>query len=194
MPSRIPREHWEEIARLYGVLYSDMLPFASRLLGVDCELAHDTVQDTFKACAEAWDELQELGFDRQRSWLYLVLRRRIFDVWRARTTSRMLFEDLVRDFDPVADVDIPRTVASKMLLEKTWKIIDEMPERRRRVTLMKHQGHLSNQEIAAHLGITEGTVRVHLLHARADLTSALGQEVLPDLGDLNDDGGVEAAG
>ncbi|MET8684959.1 sigma-70 family RNA polymerase sigma factor [Streptomyces sp. NPDC004732] len=174
MTSQIPPEHWEEVAELYVRFRDDMVRFAARLLGRAQHLAHDLVQEVFKAAALRWGTLRTRTEDGQRAWLYRVLKNKVFDQWGAAGRAEVggLSDDLV------ADLDTPRTAVSHLLLRKCWKIIDSMPRAQRRVALLKWQGEWANDEIARHLGIAESTVRVHLRNARRTLATELGSEVV----------------
>ncbi|MEU6819721.1 RNA polymerase sigma factor [Streptomyces atriruber] len=174
MTPQIPPEHWEEIAALYMRLRDDMVRFAARLLGAAQHLAHDVVQETFKAAALRWDTLRTRAGNEQRAWLYRVLKNKVFDQWGAAGRSEVggLSDDLV------ADLDTPRTAVSHLLLRRCWKIIDSMSRAQRQVALLKWQGEWTTGEIAEHLNIAEATVRVHLRNARRALATELGSEVV----------------
>lgn len=174
MTPQIPPEHWGEIADLYVRFRDDMVRFAARLLGDARHMAHDLVQETFKAAALRWGKLRTRAGDEQRAWLYRVLKNKVFDQWGAASRSEAggLSDDLV------ADLDTPRTAVSHLLLRRCWKIIDSMTRAQRRVALLKWQGEWTTGEIAKHLDIAESTVRVHLRNARRTLSTELGSEVV----------------
>jgi RNA polymerase sigma-70 factor (ECF subfamily) len=190
MTPRIPANHWDEIAVQYMKFRDGMVKFADRLLGSDRHMAHDLVQETFKAAALQWGTLRTHSERIQRAWLYRVLKNKVFDQWG---TARRYVER-VSDQETVTDLDTPRTAISNLLLQKCWKVIDSMPRAQRRVALLKWQGEWSNREIAAHLDIAPSTVRVHLRNARNTLVAELGDEVVFPSDWRDDDPGEEAAG
>ncbi|WP_033313654.1 RNA polymerase sigma factor [Streptomyces iakyrus] len=191
MTPRIPPRHQDEIAALYMQFRGGMVKFADRLLGSDRHMAHDLVQETFKAAALQWGTLRTRTERLQRAWLYRVLKNKVFDQWGAARR----FVDSVSGQDMVTDLDTPRTAISNLLLQKCWKVIDSMPCAQRRVALMKWQGEWTNREIGAHLDIAPSTVRVHLRNARNTLVAELGDEVVfPSEWRDDDDPGEEAAG
>ena len=61
-------------------------------------------------------------------------------------------------------------------LERCWRIIREMPERQHAVALLRWQLDMKEAEIAAVLGIAEGTVSAQLHRARRKLIAQLGPE------------------
>jgi hypothetical protein len=76
-----------------------------------------------------------------------------------------------------------------------------MPPRQRQVALMRWQDRMKTTEIAAELGLAEGTVHAHLHAARVRLTAGLEQyypfdkndKAQQDDKDDKDDSGREAA-
>lgn len=60
---------------------------------------------------------------------------------------------------------------------KIWRAVDNLPEMRRLVVALRWQQQLDISEIAEHLGIAEGAVRVHLSRGLADLRRILGDLV-----------------
>ncbi|MGW4756176.1 RNA polymerase sigma factor [Streptomyces chartreusis] len=190
MTPRIPPHHWDAIAILYMKFRDGMVKFAYRLLGSDLHMAHDLVQETFKAAALKWGTLRTYREDRQRAWLYAVLKNKVFDQWGAVKRQA----ESVSGEDKVTDLDTPRTAVSNLLLQKCWKVIDSMPCAQRRVALLKWQGEWTNGEIAAHLGIAASTVRAHVRNARSTLAAELGGEVVFPSEWRDDNEGEEAAG
>ncbi|CAM5691482.1 RNA polymerase sigma factor [Streptomyces chartreusis] len=188
--TRVPREHWADIADFYMAFRDGMIKFAARLLGSERHLAHDVVQETFQAAALQWTVLRDNDDSRKRAWLYRVLKNKIFDHWGGARRRA----DTPDCYDPAADLDTPRVAVSNVLLEKCWKAIDGMPFAQRRVALLKWQGEWTNREIGDHLEIAQPTVRVHLRNARRDLVEALGAEVVYPSEWRDEIAGEEAAG
>jgi hypothetical protein len=62
-------------------------------------------------------------------------------------------------------------------LNKCWAVIKQMPVVQHRVAVLCWAASWTPAEIAAHLGITQSTVRVHLMNARKQLLDVVG----PDL-------------
>jgi len=57
---------------------------------------------------------------------------------------------------------------------RIWWAVEQLPETRRLVMTLRWQQQLDIAEIASHLGISEGAVRVHLTRAMAQLRALLG--------------------
>ncbi|MGI3224557.1 RNA polymerase sigma factor [Streptomyces sp. GTA36] len=190
MTPQIPPKYWDEITVRYKQFRDGMVKFAERLLGSDRHMAHDLVQETFKAAALQWDTVRTRSESIQRAWLYRVLKNKVFDHWGAARR----YGESVSGRDMVTDLDTPRTAISNLLLQKCWKVIDNMPCAQRRVALLKWQGGWTNREIGAHLDIASSTVRVHLRNARNTLVAGLGDEVVFPSEWRDDDPGEEAAG
>ena len=58
-------------------------------------------------------------------------------------------------------------------LERAREIIEDMPPRQKKIALMRWQDRMKAAEIAAELGIAEGTVYAHLHSARGKLVAGL---------------------
>ncbi|MFJ8535444.1 RNA polymerase sigma factor [Streptomyces sp. NPDC093591] len=171
--SRIPPEHRPEIARLYMELSSELKGFATRLLGCS-ETASDITQEAFQAAAMRWGQLRSLNEQAQRAWLFKVVKNKVFDHW----SSSRRHAPLPEVPDAPAAMDTPRVAVSNALLKRCWAAIDAMPPARRRVALLRWQGEWTSREIAEHLGMSAGTVRVHLHGARRVLLEKFGTEIV----------------
>ena len=62
------------------------------------------------------------------------------------------------------------------MLERSWRIIGEMPKGQHVVAVLRWQLGMKEAEIAAVLGIAESTVSAQLHLARRNLIEALGPE------------------
>ena len=69
--------------------------------------------------------------------------------------------------------DTAAQALNAIALEQARKIIEDMPPRQKKVALMRWQDHMKAAEIAAELGIAEGTVHAHLHTARGKLVAGL---------------------
>jgi RNA polymerase sigma-70 factor (ECF subfamily) len=140
----------------------------------DRELAADLVQDTFEAAARTWPTLREHDTGRQRAWLLATLaNKNVSQFRRAEAFRRRQPEIHVRYQPTVADTEAQALNA--IALERARAIIEAMPPRQRQIALMRWQDHRMVAEIAAELGLAEGTVHAQLHTARAKLKAGLKQ-------------------
>jgi RNA polymerase sigma-70 factor (ECF subfamily) len=140
--------------------------------------AEDVVQE---ALARAW-ERSERGerIDSLAGWVTVVamnlarsgLRRRLAE----RRARARLTEDPARSLE--ADVDSQVDVA---------RALAELPRRQREATVLRYYLGLSVREVAAAMGVTEGTAKTNLFRARRALVAALGGTA--DVQEANDRAG-----
>lgn len=171
--SRIPPKHWSEVGLLYREVSRELEEFVSRLQGSP-DAASDVVQEAFETAAMRWGRLGSLDQQAQRAWLFRFARIKVFEKWRSAGRRAPMPQVL----DSPSAFDTPRIAAANVLLEQCWAAIAELPPVRRRIALLRWQGDWTPREIAEYLGMTAGTVRVHLHRARKVLLEKFGTEVL----------------
>jgi RNA polymerase sigma-70 factor (ECF subfamily) len=130
--------------------------------------AFPTVHDVDDLVQESYLRIWKVRASRPvhsaRSFLFKIARRLAIDVLRRRRTSRI---ESVPDLMslPVADAR-PGVVESASLEEELWlltRALHALPPRCREVMVLRKIEGLSQKEIAARLGVTEGTVQVHVV-------------------------------
>jgi RNA polymerase sigma-70 factor (ECF subfamily) len=137
------------------------------------EDAEDVVQE---AALAAWQAVGRYDPDRAfRPWFLRIVANAALDQARRRRVRRTEpLSDSVRQPGPT-----PEDAAERALLRgRLDRALAALPERQRiAVTLFDLEG-LSHAEIAATIGVPEGTVRSYVFHARRALRRALGSLVL----------------
>ncbi len=131
--------------------------------------AEDAVQE---ALARAWERLNRgEPIDRLAAWVTTVslnLARSTMRRWRCERRAR----DKLGALRPVAP-DGPAAGGEAYAVREA---LAALPRRQREVTALRYYLGLDVREIAAELGIAEGTVKAMLFRARQALAAALGDD------------------
>ena len=131
--------------------------------------AEDSVQE---ALARAWERLDRGdGIDRLPAWVTTValnLARSQMRRWRSERRARDRLGPLRDDLS-----DAPAASGDAHAVREALRAL---PRRQREVTVLRYYLGLDVREIAAHLGIAEGTVKAMLFRARQSLAITLGDE------------------
>lgn len=134
---------------------------------------HDDAADaTQTAFVKAHRSLKEFDVTRPlRPWLYRICGNVCIDMARSRHRSD---EDLEKHAYMLESPETPERNLEKSDLEKKIrKAISNLPERYRRIVLLRHYQQLDVEEIADMVGAPEGTIKSWLFRARALLKREL---------------------
>jgi RNA polymerase sigma factor (sigma-70 family) len=168
----IPPHHVNELSGFFAAHDRWLFGHACVRTQGDRDLAADLVQDTFEAAAVAWAVLREHHSGRQRAWLLGTLAHKdISDLRRKAAFHRRQPEIHARYQATAADTEAQALNA--IALARAREIIDGMPPRQKEIALMRWRDHMRATEIAAVLGIAEGTVHAQLHGARHKLVAGL---------------------
>lgn len=148
------------LARHRDPVYS----FLRRLVG-DAADAEDLAQETFLKAFRAlasYDPARPL-----RSWLFGIAHHAALDFLRARRPETLSLDDGDGPPLPAAPDASPESEAAAALDgELVERLLRALPAPYREVLLLRHAEDLSVAEVAAALGLPEGTVKVRLFRAR----------------------------
>ena len=128
----------------------------------DPHLAQDLVQETMLA---AWKSLHRFdGSCRLFTWLYVILLRQHRRTlgWFSR---RLPLATLEQQAAAQHSVSVDEGEAADMDAELLRAMMQALPTRHREVVRLRFYAEASDSEIAAALGISEGTVKSRLHHA-----------------------------
>jgi RNA polymerase sigma-70 factor (ECF subfamily) len=113
-------------------------------------------------------------------WFQRILRNTCISHLRRRRVALRLHaseEEDGHDFELVDAGPLPeRLAAAREATERYRLALETLSARDREILTLRHQEDLPYREIAATLGIKEGTVMSRLFHARKRLRTALGDE------------------
>lgn len=163
--------------RAFGVLVerhqSRVRTALRRLTRGDTGLADDLAQETFLL---AWRNLRKFRFEaRFSTWLYRIA----FNAWQSEARKkRDVLLDLDDDSLPTdadGSADAPDPVA-RIDLERAF---DVLTDGERAAIAACYYADLSHEEAAQALGIPLGTVKTHVLRAKAKLKARLTDQETP---------------
>jgi len=138
------------------------------------EDANDAVQDTL---LKAFRALKDFDTDRPlKPWLCRICSNCCVDFVRNRRRETTGLES--QEAIPVGGELVDEEATGKIRQSQVLDAIGRLPEKYRRIIMMRHFGHMEVNEIAEELDKPEGTIKSWLFRARAllkkDLRPALG--------------------
>ena len=152
-----------EVREAYAAHSGELYGFAVRSLG-DSGLAEEAVQETFLRAWRAGERFDpEIG--SLRTWLFAILRNVVIDLGRARAAR------------PVVATGTPE--AGHEPLEQillSWQVeeaLRRIGDQHRRVLLETYYRGRPYAEVAAELGVPEGTVKSRVYYGLRALRNAL---------------------
>jgi len=161
---RDDRRAFEEIVRRHQ---SQVRTVLRRLTKGDNALADDLAQETFVL---AWRNLNRFRFEaRFSTWLYRIA----FNAWQSDARKRrevLLDSDEDMPAFEVADTQPPVDAASRIDLERA---IATLSDGERAAIAACYYADMSHEEAAEMLGLPLGTVKTHILRAKAKLKARL---------------------
>lgn len=144
----------------FHTYYRQLCLYALHFTG-NAEEAEDVVQETF---ASLWDKREQIESIRSvKSYLYTAVRNNCLT--RIRDAKPTTSLDILPDEQFAEEDQIKRAEMEARI----WKMIDELPERRREIFLMAKRDGISYKEIAEQTGLSVKTVENHVFRAMQSL-------------------------
>jgi RNA polymerase sigma-70 factor (family 1) len=150
--------------RYFGIIYA----FSRKILQDD-DQAEDITQDIFLALFEKMGSVQ---ITTLRAYLYQSVRYALIDHSR-KQRSRLNYMEGLGDYYAKGVWTTDDAIIENELQNQIEKQIDQLPAKMRTIFELSRKSYLSNKEIAAKIGISEGTVRLQIHHAISRLRSRL---------------------
>ena len=153
---------------LVDLHYEAVYAHAYRILR-NSEDASDATQTTF---VKALRSIAEFDVERpMRPWLYRICGNVCIDLARARHRSNEPIDKHAYMLE--SEDDLEGSAEQKDLREKILKAIMNLPEKYRRILILRHYEQMAVEEIAEALDAPEGTIKSWLFRARAMLKKEL---------------------
>lgn len=166
---------------LYLTLEPDVARFVRRLMRDDPASA-DIVQETFLTLYIHLADIDPPA--KLRPYVFRVARNACYDVMRqwGRRPGMSIDDDGAEDriaFDLRDDAGAPEEVTHWLLLGlEVRQVIDRLPELQRQTLILFCEEEMSHAEIAEIMGVSVGTVKSRLFHAKKTLRGLVRPEVL----------------
>jgi RNA polymerase sigma factor (sigma-70 family) len=168
-------------SRLMKKYHDAIFSFIYRMIH-DREQVEDLTQEAFiKAFASLKNFNEEFAFS---TWLYKIATNNCIDYIRKRKLQMYSIDKPIESKDSDFTFELPDDTyeADKDLISNQRAIllrqaIDRLPEKYRRVILLRHQEERSYEEIAEMLRLPIGTVKAHIFRARELLYKQLRHKI-----------------
>jgi len=170
-------ERFEDLVRFHS---PSLLRLAVRLTGNRAD-AEEITQEAFLRFYSGIASFR--GESRVGTWLYRTVTRLAIDYLRRERIRRRIFF-FRRDEetpDPAEQVADPSSSPGEQVImaetgRRLARLLGSMPPRQRAVFVLRHQEQMPLKEIAATLGLEEGTVKTHLHRAVTRLRRELADD------------------
>ena len=137
---------------------------------LDRELAADTVQEAYTRAWQRWSRVSDM--EDPTAWVRTVAWRLAVSQFRRRAVASTLLGRLDRDpFEVEVDAAVNLDVLAAL---------HALSPEHRRVLVLHEMVGMPVREVAAEVGVAEGTVKSRLSRARERLGAALGPDYLGD--------------
>jgi RNA polymerase sigma-70 factor (sigma-E family) len=177
-------------AQLYALHHRSLVRLAALLLR-DAAAAEEVVQDSFVAMRAGWQRLRDP--DKALAYLRQAVVNRSRSVLRHRAVASDDPQQALPD-PPDAEHGIPGLLE----LAAAQDALRGLPDRQREAIVLSYYAGLSESEIAAAMGISQGAVNSHTAHGLSALRAAVeqtsSQPARPrDRDDARDSGDTESS-
>lgn len=140
--------------KMFHIYYSKLCVYSNSYVR-SLDVARDVVQEVF---IKIWDNRQEFEISHSlKAYLYQAVRNQSLNFIEKSNQKRRLSESL-RKHQYFFGEENPADLNTEELSQKVWKLVDELPERRRSTFILYRKHGLSYKEIAEVMGIKRKTV------------------------------------
>jgi RNA polymerase sigma-70 factor (family 1) len=126
----------------------------------DRDQCQDIVQNVF---TDLWNRKEKISIKNLEAYLHTAVRYQVYKQLLKAPSNSAFFSVLEKMLQSPYNADDHVLTAELSKLVELW--IDALPEKRKKIFLMHYYEHLSTQEIAARLNISQKTVQNQLNRA-----------------------------
>jgi RNA polymerase sigma-70 factor (ECF subfamily) len=139
----------------------------------DAAACEELVNDIFQSI---WQNRQRSDILNLKNYLTAATRYRVYSHLHATRNNPIVYVESYNDIEPVSeDGYAPVAIRIRDLNRQLENTLNEMPGRCREMFLLSRKEHLTNEEIAQRLGISQRTVENQISNALKYLRLKLGQ-------------------
>lgn len=151
----------KEFEQFYLKYYSQVYGYILKKI-VSEQTAEDLAMDVFYSVWDKFDSFDENKATFQ-TWLYVIVNNKLKNYYRDRKVSVELEDSLVGKDNQ--DDEVIEAVQLQYLREHLYVALNELNEIQRKIVIYKYFNDMNASEIAYHIGLSSGNVRVHLKRA-----------------------------
>lgn len=145
------RDAFEE---LFNTYYSRLCVFSNSYVK-SLDLSRDVVQEVF---IKIWKNREDFTIDQSiKAYLYQAVRNQSLNLIK-RSKREQKLEKNLKKHQKIEKTVSESELNTEELTQKIWKLVDQLPERRRAVFVLYRKHGLSYSEIGDVMGITRKTV------------------------------------
>jgi RNA polymerase sigma-70 factor, ECF subfamily len=140
--------------QLFNLYYSRLCVFSNGYVK-SLDIARDVVQEVF---IKIWDNRENFHINQSlKAYLYMAVRNQSLNFIQQHKQKKRLEERLKKQQEMNETIK-KEELNTEELTEKVWKLVDDLPERRRAIFVLYRKHGLSYNEIAEVMDITRKTV------------------------------------
>lgn len=165
--SRVAAAHRPQIFRF--LLASTRDPDAAETLTQDCLLKAHRNWDSFRGESSALTWLMRIAINLQKDqW-----RNRRLQFWRTTRQNAVDIDD-AGEWLASAGTSPEQQLLAREQVSAVWRIVKQLSGRQRSIFLLRYVEEMEIAEIAASMGLSEGTIKAHLSRAVSRVRTELG--------------------
>lgn len=158
---------------LFDEYYSSLCLYANSVIG-DLDISQDIVSDCF---VRIWERKATIDIKSSvKNYLLLAVRNNIYSYLRSPENRKTDIDTVIRGFEntPIEEYDLEK---DETILQ-VYKLIEELPEQRKKILELAVFKGMSYKEIAEMLDISVNTVKTQMSRAYFFLRDRLGNNQL----------------
>ncbi len=158
---------------LFDEYYSSLCLYANSIVG-DLDISQDIVSDCF---VRIWERKETIDIKSSvKNYLLLAVRNNVYSYLRSPENRKTDIDTVIKGFEntPIEEYDLEKDET----IFQVYKLIEELPEQRKKILELAAFKGMSYKEIAEMLDISVNTVKTQMSRAYLFLRDRLGSNHL----------------